>query len=209
MQPTPSKFKKFLVPGALIVVIIVTVIAIGFYLNIQNNNLKQDASVYKAQTLKQSPQGVGVVASPSGQLLCLGNIPKIKIMSPNGGEVFQEGDIIRVTYQGCNIPHDQLSQLRLSFEYVPDNGQPASPWSIIETASISPAIVPGYQTFNIPNNYTPPGFIVPGVPFGKHFTIRMSAGTLSSPAVGVMGSSGTYNVIANDSSDGLFTIKEH
>ncbi len=104
MKPTPSKFKKFLLPG----VIIVGLVLVGALLFMNGGTVDQGAALFNATRKTASVQtGVaGSLATNTQPLPCLAGstTPKIKVMSPNGGEVYQAGQQITVKWSTCNIP---------------------------------------------------------------------------------------------------------
>ncbi len=115
MQPTPSKFKKFLVPG----VIIIGLVLVGVLLFMKGGTIDQGAALFNATTKTASIKtGVTGTLNPNTQPLpCLvgSTVPQIKVMSPNGGEVFTAGQQITVKWSTCNY----ATQVSIALAYYP------------------------------------------------------------------------------------------
>jgi len=104
MNPTPSKFKKFLLPSLLVVIVIIGGLLIWKTKAASN----QQAALFKTTTLQTACK---INIGPNG--LPLPGVPSIKVISPNGGETFTAGQQITVMWSTCNIPANASMQILL------------------------------------------------------------------------------------------------
>jgi type II secretory pathway pseudopilin PulG len=196
-----NKKRGFVGMGLVLVIVLgVAVVGGGAYYLSKNKEVKNSENILAdlngeqdllvAENPTTSKVATDCVSSPA---------PSIKVLSPNGGEVFNEGDKITVKWQSCNNPYSpKLVAITL---YGPNNtyayltksniNDTFKPWlsiSIPDTGSYDVTI----PTFSNPVlSYAPPysGSFIPG----KNFKIKVN--------VTPMG----YDSI-EDYSDNLFTI---
>ncbi len=199
MKPTPSKLKKFLLPG----VIIVGLVLVGVLLFMNGGTVDQGAALFNATRKTASVQtGVaGSLATNTQPLPCLAGstTPKIKVMSPNGGQTYHPGNSFQVTWSTCNIASTDKIELHLdrlsSTGAVTSNyqlmllvsGWPGTAWETTNAGQatvILPASTAGNSLFWGANGY----------PFGPNYKITVFHNNVAT---------GWFD---KDSSDGIITI---
>jgi len=124
--------------------------------------------------------GGGITIQPVlPQTICLsGSAPWIKVVSPNGGEVFTAGQSITVTWTDCNIPDNANVSIRL--QMLSGNGTPVIFGFINQTPN------DGTQTIQLPTNQN-----WGAMQYGNLFKVQVA---------------GTNNIPASDLSNNLFAI---
>lgn len=137
-----------------------------------------------------------VYSSTTGQKCSGITTPSITVLSPNGGEVYKEGDIVRVKWTSSNLPADY--RINLVFNYL-DELKDEYKQSVL----ITKAEDKGYYDYKLPMffQYKTSNYPLPGKNY--EFTAYLFDSSLfnapSSNAVAI-GSS------AHGSNDGFFTI---
>ncbi len=145
------------------IILIIAVIVAGYFM-LKGKTIAGGASLRNIPAISTGcrptigPNGVPVAPAPS-----------IKVISPNGGEVYQAGQQIKVLWSSCNAPQGQV--IGVTLEHVLANGVQAppdsngSPVTILAGDGINNAIpgvsntgsagfiLPSFQTFPNGNNY--------------------------------------------------------
>ena len=178
MNPTPS-LKKFLLPLVLVVIVVVG----GLFIWKTKVASNQQASLFNSNVVKTACK---INIGPNG--LPLPGVPSIKVISPNGGETFTDGQQITVKWSSCNIPASSVATLALHLYDINNNS--LGNIGLTNSASLND----GTETITLPTlayiKQANPGLFQNAV-FGKHFKIDLGSGV---------------NGAVQDFSDNLFTI---
>ena len=122
------------------------------------------------------------------------NTPSITVTSPNSGEIYQEGDIVRVRWSSINLPTDY--RLHLVFNYLDELKDEYK-----QSALITKAEDRGYFDYRLPmfSQYKKSNYPLSGKYY--EFSIYVFDSTYNTNSAIAVGSSG------HGSNDGFFTIK--
>ncbi len=147
-------------------------------------------SIYDpATTLWQdafSPGMFTILTSPTTSCT-LTSPPSIKVLSPNGGEVYQAGQQITVSWSSCNISASDLVDIVVQHHFPQGGGIGGANYSANLNPNGGGTINDGTEIVILPTQYS-------GRPFGTYFKILVIKHPYS-----------VTNTI-NDISDNLFTI---
>lgn len=89
---------------------------------------------------------------PGTQLCPPATPPSITVLSPNGGETYNAGDNIVITWETCNIPANTM--IEIYAQRIPD---PAGSFTFTGTAG---TIDDGIETFMIPSSAVSGGYLI-------------------------------------------------
>ncbi len=118
-------------------------------------------------------------------------IQSIKLLSPNGGEVYRLGQKVTINWKSCNMPKGAVTRLLLA-RNLPNNSQDVS--VILESTSLYDLNIGSY-VWQIPSTTTPASnYFISIVCGNPDLTSNCSTGT----------GNNTYAI--TDDTDGLFTI---
>lgn len=109
MESQKNGFKKY--ANIIMMIIVIAIIAIGAFL-IFGKNKDQEAALLKSAVVgapAPAPAPLGTVAAPAPSLRCstMDTTPRIGVMNPNGGEVYQSGEQVLVKWSSCNVAATQ------------------------------------------------------------------------------------------------------
>ncbi len=105
MNPTISKFKKFLLPAILVLVALVVLLITWKWKDMSN----QQAALYNTNAI----QSACMIQIGSNGLPIPGT-PSVRVISPNGGETYYSGQTIVVKWSKCSIPSGTVGSLVLT-----------------------------------------------------------------------------------------------
>lgn len=176
MNQTQSKRRKYLFPLAIVVIVAAAALVI-----VNGNIGNQGASLFLGTDKAALSKNV------RNTLPCrMGSTaPEIKVISPNGGEIFTAGQNVAVNWATCNIPAN--AQILLTLVYVNPNGDGGGAVNV-STPNYGTTPNDGSQVITIPSAVMTGNSWI----FGKNYKINAEY------AYGTQ--------VARDMSDDTFTI---
>jgi type II secretory pathway pseudopilin PulG len=117
---------------------------------------------------------------------CQGTLQSVRLKKPNGGEIYQDGQQVLVSWRSCNIP--STNGISISLELYNTNN---TPLGTISSSSFS-TLNSGSKMITLPaiNFISQANQAFSGVSFGQHFKVLIS----------------TIGLSAYDDSDSFFSI---
>lgn len=171
--------------NTILLVIIIILLVVGLVYIFFNNSKQEKENNNLVNNLPQENQAVN-----NAQADCLPTTtPWIKVLSPNGGEIYNMGDSIKLTWKSCNLSTETPITGELD-DVVNPNGSNSNSRSLFCEGSDNPNDLKSQECLNSGNRTIKllPN-IVPGI-----YKIKIDS-SLISP-------------FANDSSDNFFTIQQ-
>ncbi len=109
--------KKYSKGFSSITLIVLIVLVVGFYyfstIKTNTNTNQVNKNIVTNNSVNSADSNAEINKPKTG---CLSSTtPWIKILSPNGGEIYSVGQQITVTWTSCNIPSNSLISFRLYF----------------------------------------------------------------------------------------------
>ncbi len=175
------------------IIALVVIVGAGFLIFGKHSNANLGASVYgitKPTPASSALPVVNVGTSPTPRQICIRSgrfmsAPSITVTSPNGGEVYQPGQQITITWTSCNLPSNvQIGGGLIWPTGFSSNPSPSAFINYTNTGSLTYTL-PGTSSFNSPNTFQ----------YGNFYKISLGA----TDAI-------THSVIATDNSNNFFSI---
>jgi len=130
---------------------------------------------------------------PASATSCVpGGQPSITILSPNGGEIYQAGQQVTVTWKSCNVP--QNSSVGISFTKENSTEWGVTPQTTVGSWTSNLTANDGQEVVTIPNS---PIYNYPNFQYGGGFKMHVVLYSSNVPPL---------TMAAQDYSDGYFTI---
>ena len=149
-------------------------------MDLQNENGLPQASIAGPKTREVLTRLAGTVGP------CQGTLQSVRLKKPNGGEIYQDGQQVLVSWRSCNIP--STNGISISLELYNTNN---TPLGTISSSSFS-TLNSGSKMITLPtiNFISQANQAFSGISFGQHFKVLIS----------------TIGLSAYDDSDSFFSI---